>query len=59
MAQLTPTEVQEGIVTANEKFMAAFSQGDAATLAASYTKDGQLLPPHRDMITGKQAIEAF
>jgi ketosteroid isomerase-like protein len=57
MAQLTPTEVQNGIVAANETFMAAFSRGDAAALAASYTKDGQLLPPHSD--TGKQAIEAF
>jgi uncharacterized protein (TIGR02246 family) len=59
MAQLTPTEVQNGIVAANETFMAAFSRGDAAALAASYTADGQLLPPHSDIITGKQAIEAF
>jgi ketosteroid isomerase-like protein len=59
MAQLTPTEVRDAIVTANETFMAAFSRGDAAALAASYTADGQLLPPHSDIITGKQAIEAF
>jgi ketosteroid isomerase-like protein len=59
MAQLTPTEVRAAIVTANETFMAAFSRGDAAALAASYTGDGQLLPPHSDIITGKQAIEAF
>jgi uncharacterized protein (TIGR02246 family) len=59
MAQLTPTEVYDGIVTANETFMAAFSRGDAAALAASYTEDGKLLPSHSDIITGKQAIEAF
>ena len=59
MAQLTPTAVCDAIVTANETFMAAFSRRDAAALAASYTKDGQLLPPHSDIITGKQAIEAF
>jgi uncharacterized protein (TIGR02246 family) len=59
MAQLTPTAVRDAIVTANETFMAAFSRGDAAALAASYTKDGQLLPPHSDIITGKQAIGAF
>jgi len=59
MAQLTPTAVRDAIVTANETFMAAFSRRDAAELAASYTKDGQLLPPHSDIITGKQAIEAF
>ena len=59
MAQLTPTEVHDGIVTVNEIFMAAFSRGDAAALAAIYTEDGKLLPPHSDIITGKQAIEAF
>jgi ketosteroid isomerase-like protein len=59
MAPLTPTEIQEGIVTANETFMSAFSRGDAAALAASYTADGKLLPPHSDIITGTQAIEAF
>jgi ketosteroid isomerase-like protein len=35
------------------------SRGDAAALVASYTEHGKLLLPHSDIITEKQAIEAF
>ena len=59
MAQTTATEVRAGILAANEKFMAAFSRGDAAACAACYTEQGQLLPPNSDVIAGKQAIQTF
>ena len=59
MAQTTATEVRAGILAANEKFMAAFSRGDAAACAACYMEQGQLLPPNSDVIADKQAIHTF
>jgi uncharacterized protein (TIGR02246 family) len=37
----------------------AFRRGDAAGLASLYTADAQLLPPHSDAVTGRDAIRAF
>ena len=59
MTQATSTEVRDAIAAANETFMAAFGQGDAAGLAALYTEAGQVLPPNGDFVTGKQAIQGF
>jgi uncharacterized protein (TIGR02246 family) len=59
MTQTTLTEVRDAIAAGNEKFMAAFGQGDAAGLAALYTENGQILPPNGDFVTGKQAIQGF
>jgi uncharacterized protein (TIGR02246 family) len=59
MAQSSLTEIREAIAAAIEKFMAAFSRGDAAGCAALYTEQGQLLPPNSDVIAGKQAIQTF
>jgi uncharacterized protein (TIGR02246 family) len=59
MAQSPSTEIREAIAAAIEKFMAAFSRGDAAGCAALYTEQGQLLPPNSDVIAGKQAIQTF
>ena len=53
------SEVQAAIEAANESFMAAFNQGDAAALADLYTENGQLLPAGSDFITGKEAIQNF
>jgi uncharacterized protein (TIGR02246 family) len=59
MAQSSSTEIRDAIAAAIEKFMAAFSRGDAAGCAALYTEQGQLLPPNSDVIAGKQAIQTF
>jgi uncharacterized protein (TIGR02246 family) len=59
MTQSTSTEVRDAIVAANENFMATFSRGDAAGMAALYTENGQVLPPNSDFVTGKQAIQTF
>ena len=59
MPKATTSGVKNAIVAANEKFVAAFSRGDAAAIAALYGKDGQVLPPNNDLISGKQAIERF
>jgi uncharacterized protein (TIGR02246 family) len=53
------TEVRDAIAAANESFMAAFSKGDAAGLAALYTTTGQILPPNGDFVTGKEAVQTF
>ncbi len=52
-------EIRDAISTENEKFMSAFSNRDAAGMAALYTDDGQVLPPNGDFVAGKQAIQAF
>lgn len=59
MTQSTSTEVRDAITTANENFLAAWKRGDAAGLAALYTKNGQVLPPNSDFVTGKEEIQAF
>jgi uncharacterized protein (TIGR02246 family) len=59
MGQTSSQEVREAIAAANEKFMATFKGGDAASMAALYTENGQLLPPNSDFVTGRQAIQAF
>ena len=59
MTQSTSTEVRDAIAAAGENFMATFSRGDAAGLAAFYTENGQILPPNSDFVTGRQAIQAF
>jgi uncharacterized protein (TIGR02246 family) len=53
------TEIRNDIAAANEKFMAAFNSGDAASVAALYTGNGQLLPPNMDFMRGRQAIQTF
>jgi len=53
------SKIREGILAANENFMASFNQGDASGLAALYTENGQLLPPNGDFVTGRQAIQGF
>jgi uncharacterized protein (TIGR02246 family) len=59
MTQSTSTEFRDAIAAGDENFMAAFSRGDAAGLAALYTEDGQILPSNSDFVTGRQAIQAF
>ena len=59
MTESIAIEIREALMAANEKFMAAFNQGNAAGLAALYTKNGQLLPAHSDFVTHQPAIQAF
>ena len=50
------TEIRNAIAAANQKFLSAFSRGDAAGLAATYTSNGQALPTNSDIIEGRTAI---
>ena len=59
MPQPSTGGVRNAIVAVNEKFVAAFERGDAAGIAALYGKDGQVLPPNNESISGKRAIETF
>jgi ketosteroid isomerase-like protein len=59
MAQSTSTEIRNAIVAANGRFMAAFSRGDTAGVAAAYTTNGQVLPPNSGVIAGQQGIQTF
>jgi hypothetical protein len=45
MAQSTSTDIRHAIVAANGQLMEAFSRGAAASAAAAYTEQGQVLPP--------------
>ncbi len=53
------SDAHAAIAAANRRFMDSFSQGDAAGIAALYTRDGQLLPGNSDFVTGIPAIEGF
>ena len=53
------TEIRNAIAAANQKFLAAFSRGDAAGLAATYTSNGQALPTNSEIIEGRTALEGF
>jgi uncharacterized protein (TIGR02246 family) len=53
------TEIRNAIAAANQKFLSAFSRGDAAGLAATYTSNGQALPTNSDIIEGRTALQGF
>jgi uncharacterized protein (TIGR02246 family) len=40
-------------------FEELFDRGDAATIAAFYTEDAEVMAPDSDMVRGRDAIEAF
>jgi uncharacterized protein (TIGR02246 family) len=58
-ARTMSTGIRDAIAAANVEFVAAFGRGNAAGVAALYTEGGQLLPPNADVMTGKEAIQAF
>lgn len=60
----TPTttataEVREAIRTVTKTFLDAFRRGDAAGMAACYTRDGQVLPPNAEIAEGHRDLENF
>lgn len=54
-----PSAASLEINEVNKTFETAFAKGDAAGLAAVYTKNGQILPPNGKMQTGIPAIQKF
>jgi ketosteroid isomerase-like protein len=58
-ATATLPDIRPVLAAANQRFMTAFSRGDAAGLAALYSSDARLLPPGSPPISGAAGIEAF
>jgi uncharacterized protein (TIGR02246 family) len=52
-------DVREAIATGTKAFLDAFKRGDAAGMAACYTRDGQVLPPNAEIAEGHTAVENF
>lgn len=57
--QLDLEQVRMAIEEANSKWVEAFNQGDAASVAALYTDDATLMPPNSEMIQGRQGVQEF
>ena len=51
--------IEQVIEDNTKKYVEAFNRGDAAATADFYTEDAKLLPPDMEMVSGKQAIQAF
>jgi ketosteroid isomerase-like protein len=51
--------VRVTIATANQQFTAAVSGRNVPMVGSLYTFNGQLFPPHSDMVSGRLAIERF
>ena len=56
---MATSTIRAKVNAGNKKFMEAFSRKDAAELAKLYSKGGQLLPPTSEVVTGRDAIQAF
>ncbi len=57
--ELETEQIQSQIQKVNESFISAFSQSDAAKMAAFYASDAELLPPNSEFVQGQKAIESF
>jgi uncharacterized protein (TIGR02246 family) len=52
-------EIHDAIVAVEKTFMAAYNGGNASSLAALYTTDGQIMPPNTEAVAGHPALEAL
>jgi len=52
-------QIRNAIAIEMEKFMSTYNKGDAIGLSKMYSKNGQILPPNRDVITGRDSIKNF
>jgi len=53
------TRVRQSIEANNQRFVAAFSRGDAAAIASLYTPDAMLLPPNSPIIGNHLGIRTY
>ncbi|MCH8305162.1 MAG: SgcJ/EcaC family oxidoreductase [Candidatus Marinimicrobia bacterium] len=54
----TTAEDSQAIRAATKQFVDAINRGDAAAVAAHYTEEAKRLPPNRQMIVGRESIQA-
>ena len=60
MAQSLSAETRAAISSANQAFLKAFNQSDAAgCVSAVYAASSQILPPNSEIIEGTDGIQAF
>jgi uncharacterized protein (TIGR02246 family) len=52
-----PVEDEAAIKSLFDKHIAAFNAGDAAAVAALFTDDGEMIPPDRAPLAGKNMIQ--
>ena len=52
-------DAADGIHAGNERFKQAVRNADSATLPSLYTRDGQVLPPNGEAVSGDEAIAEF
>ncbi|PTX21122.1 uncharacterized protein (TIGR02246 family) [Pontibacter mucosus] len=57
--ETTAKSIGAEIRRANEKFMEAFAEGNAAVIADLYTDEGMLLPAGMEALSGKLAVQEF
>ena len=50
---------EEALKARSHGWIKAFNAGDAKALASFYTPDGKLLPPHSEIVQGRESIEAY
>jgi uncharacterized protein (TIGR02246 family) len=59
MGEFQIDAIRYQIAAANERFAAAISRGDKQSLAALFTEDVLVLPPHRESIAGREHVVNF
>lgn len=59
MGQETTSDVRAQLEATNQAFLDALEQGDPAGMAATYTTDGQVLPPNAAAVAGRERLQAF
>ena len=51
--------VEQAIRDGGRRFVEAYNRGDVAAVVDIYTEDAKILPPNMEMVSGKEAIQAF
>ena len=58
-AQTGDADLRAQIAKVDKAWEKAYNAGDAAALAALYTKDAKVMPPGADPVSGSKAIQAL
>jgi len=59
MSPSTLDTVRDAFTSICQQFQKSFNQGDVEGLASLYTEDAEILSPNRDIVEGKNAVQAF
>jgi ketosteroid isomerase-like protein len=52
-------EIKRAILAAEKVFVSKYNRGDAAGLAALYTRDGEIMPPNSGVVKGVAKLKAM